>query len=255
MTTRAKTSRLFVERNTFIVSGLKAPWRIESVPNGRLRLIEVHHVTIIDRLATSLNRRDERANQELAEEIAERNDRAAVRDLVDNLAGRNRAIQSDCIKVLYEIGEREPALIAPYHKVFAGLLESRNNRMVWGAMTALDTIATVEPQSVFSYLEKIIEVANAGSVISRDHAVGILIKLSAARKFSTKCFPLFLDQLRTCPDNQFAMYVEQGSDLFTSGVSEDFVSILRARIDLLPRESQKKRVAKVLRRVTRRDSK
>ncbi|MCJ8014116.1 hypothetical protein MUG84_20600 [Paenibacillus sp. KQZ6P-2] len=42
-------------------------------------------MTIIDKLATSLGRKDEGPNQELAKDIANRDDRGAVQELVDNL--------------------------------------------------------------------------------------------------------------------------------------------------------------------------
>jgi hypothetical protein len=65
---------------------------------------------VIDKLATSLNRRDETPNQALARSIAEHADKITVKELVDNLTNRDKNIQNDCIKVLYEIGERKPAL-------------------------------------------------------------------------------------------------------------------------------------------------
>src|SRR6266513_422108 len=101
-------------------------------------------MTVLDKLATALNRRDEVPNQELAKEIVRSNDRRAVKELIENLAHKDKNIQSDCIKVLYEVGEREPALIAPYYNEFGKLLDSKNNRLVWGAMTALDSITTPE---------------------------------------------------------------------------------------------------------------
>lgn len=69
-------------------------------------------MTVIDKLASSLNRRDEAPNQELAKRITDKNDRKAVQELVANLGTKSKAIQSDCIKVLYEIGERKPEFIA-----------------------------------------------------------------------------------------------------------------------------------------------
>src|SRR5262245_35715485 len=100
---------------------------------------------VIDKLAISLNRRDEVPNQELAQKIVAIGDQSAVKELIDNLASKNKGIQHDCIKVLYEIGERKPDLIATYHKEFGSLLESKDNRLVWGAMTALHMIALNEP--------------------------------------------------------------------------------------------------------------
>jgi len=53
-------------------------------------------------------RRDDIPNQELAEEIAATRNEPAVREIVARLEDRDKAIQSDCIKVLYEIGYRAP---------------------------------------------------------------------------------------------------------------------------------------------------
>ena len=84
-------------------------------------------MTILNKLASALDRSDEVPNQILAKEIAASGDKAAVQELVDNLANKNKDIQSDCIKALYEIGERKPTLIAGYRQTFAKLLDSKNN--------------------------------------------------------------------------------------------------------------------------------
>ncbi len=207
-------------------------------------------MTVIDKLATTLNRRDEVPNQELAAKIAATRDRRAVRELVDNLANTNRGIQSDCIKVLYEIGGRAPALIAPYHKEFGTLLGSKHKRLVWGAMTALDSIASLEPRSVYGLLAKVIQVADGESVIARDHAIGILIKLGSIKEFSKRCVPLLIEQLMGCPNNQFPMYAEKAAALLAVENRQRLVEILRKRIDGLEKESQKARITKVLRKVT-----
>lgn len=73
-------------------------------------------MSIINQLASALGRRDEVPNQELAKKIAETNDEAAVQELVENLQHKNKDIQNDCIKVLYEIGELKPGLISTYSK-------------------------------------------------------------------------------------------------------------------------------------------
>jgi hypothetical protein len=127
------------------------------------------------KLATSSHRTGQTLNQELAKRIAEKGDREAVSKLVGNLT--NSSVQSDCIKVLYEIGELRPSLIADFRANFIELLGSENNRMVWGAMTALDTITLEDPDATYSALTRIIAAADSGSVITKDHAVSILIKL------------------------------------------------------------------------------
>src|SRR4051812_10273336 len=100
---------------------------------------------IIQQLASSLGRRDEVPNQELAQKIAAKKDKKAVQDVVNNLHNKDKNIQGDCIKVLDEIGLIAPALIADYAKEFLALLDSRNNRMQWGAMAVLDNITPEIP--------------------------------------------------------------------------------------------------------------
>ena len=202
-------------------------------------------------LATALNRRDEVPNQELARRIVRDRNAAAVKELVQNLNHKNKGIQSDCVKVLYEIGESNPDLIAKYYKEFSKLLESKNNRLVWGAMTALDTIALKEPKSIFGMLSKILEVADgSGSVIARDHAVGILVKLGTLKPYKRDCLPLLIEQLISCPNNQFPMYVEMSVPVIDADNRKRFQQVMERRLPKLDKESQKKRVAKVLKKLT-----
>lgn len=203
-------------------------------------------MTVLDKLATALNRRDEVPNQELAKEIARTKNQRAIQELVENLANRNRNIQSDCIKTLYEIGEREPALLARYYRDFGKLLDSPNNRLVWGAMTALDSIAAQQPKGVYGLLPRILQVADSGSVITRDHAVGILVKLATVKRYSDKCVPLLLEQLMTAPNNQFPMYAEMSLAIAINKHRETFQNVMTSRLPGLEKESQRKRVAKVL---------
>jgi hypothetical protein len=204
-------------------------------------------MTVLNRLATALHRRDEAPNQKLAQEIAKSANGEAVKELVDNLSNMDKDIQSDCIKVLYEVGERRPELISDYCENFGVLLRSKNNRLVWGGMTALDSIANVNPVGVHRLVLQIMETAKSGSVIARDHAVGILIKLAAMKEeFSTKCFELLLEQLRKCPNNQFPMYVEASSSIIDETDKDTFVKVLTGRLGGLEKDSQKRRVKKVL---------
>ena len=57
-------------------------------------------MTVLNRLASSLDSRDQVPNQELAKAIAEKNEKEAVKELVENLLNKSTAIQNDCIKVL-----------------------------------------------------------------------------------------------------------------------------------------------------------
>lgn len=208
-------------------------------------------MTVLNKLATALHRRDEVPNQELARQIVDAGDTSAVKELVDNLAHKDKAIQSDCIKVLYEIGERQPELISKYYKDFGRLLESKNNRLVWGAMCALDTIVSKEPKGIYGMLAGILAAADAGSVITKDHAVGILVKLARFKQYAPKCEPLLIEQLMKSPNNQFPMYAERSFEVINQNNKKRFEDVMIARLPGLEKESQKKRVSKVLKMLKR----
>jgi hypothetical protein len=206
-------------------------------------------MTVLNQLATALNRRDEVPNQELAQRILKAQDSKAVKELVENLRHKDKNIQSDCIKVLYEIGERRPDMIAEYSREFEKLLLSKHNRLVWGAMTALDYIATVDPEAVRGMLPNILAVADRGSVITRDHTVGILAKLASVEEYADECVPLLMEQLTKSPDNQFPMYVEKAFPAITEKHKKRFQSVVKKRLEVLEQESKRKRVLKVLKKL------
>src|SRR6266550_3796169 len=103
-------------------------------------------MTVLDRLSSVRGERDNVADIALAEDIVRTKDTAAIRELVEHLQEKNVRLQSDCVKTLYEVGEREPKLIGKYTDDFAALLTSTNQRLVWGAVTALDACASANPE-------------------------------------------------------------------------------------------------------------
>lgn len=208
-------------------------------------------MSIIRKLATSLNRRDEVPNRELAAIIARKEDKMSVNELAANLNNKNKGIRHDCIKALYEIGKLKPKLIADSYRLFLALLGNADNRLQWGAMTALDYIVPEKPRDIFVALPKIIDAANKGSVITRDHCVSILIKLSSIERYTDRVFPLLLEQLMTCPTNQLPMYAEHAMPAITEANKKKFVSVMALRIDEIEKQSGRKRVEKVIKKVSK----
>lgn len=201
------------------------------------------------RLACALGRRDEVPNQELAADLARRRDRAAIAALTLLLITGTKAERSDAIKVLYEIGGRDARLIAPHGAVFAELLESREGRLVWGAMIALDTIASVDLDVCARILPRIVATARGNSVIARDHAVAILARLAGTERHRRRAWPLLLAQLRTSPDLQFPSYCERAAAVARGTGKAALRRIVAERLPVLPRPSQQRRVVKVLARL------
>ncbi len=73
---------------------------------------------MLSKIAFYMNRRDEVPNQQLARELAETENTVGIKEIAESLNHKNRSVQSDCLKVLYEIGYLKPALIADYAAAF-----------------------------------------------------------------------------------------------------------------------------------------
>ena len=206
-------------------------------------------MSVLEKLAVASGRNDEKLNIQLAEEIVKKKDKKAVGELVEGLLKGTQAVRSDCIKTLYETGERNPALIAKHLSVFGDLVSSKNNRLAWGAMTAIDAIAAYDPQPVAAMLPRLADAAEKGSVITRDHYVGVLVKLAADKKHEKNCSALLLEQLKTCPSNQLPMYAENSIAVFLGKNKREFMTTIASRMKDLQKESQRKRLEKVLKKL------
>jgi len=207
-------------------------------------------MSILNKLSTALHRRDEFPNQELAKQIVDKKDSRAVKELVENLNNKSKDIQHDCIKVLYEIGERKPVMIAGYINEFAALLDSKNNRLQWGGMSALNRITLENPKAIYSILGKIVSAADKGSVITKDNAVAILIKLSSFKQYTHAAFSLLTEQLINCPTNQLPMYAENAMPIINDKNKSIFIKTISSRLDEIEKDTKRKRVEKVIKKLS-----
>jgi hypothetical protein len=204
---------------------------------------------VLSKLASALERNDERPNVELAEALVAKPDKKAIAVLADALSTGTVAVQNDAIKVLYEIGELAPELVAPHAEAFFALLKSKNNRSVWGAMSAIDTIAGVKAKDVAARLKDILAAADKGSVIAKDKAMSTLAKLAQAGE--AKAMPALLERLVDAAPNQFPMYAELAATAVTPAHKGKLVSILEARLKIIDAAAKKARVEKVLRKLAK----
>ena len=207
--------------------------------------------SVIELLSSSLNRRDEGANIKLAQMISVTNDHGKVIELIDLLSHKDKAVQHDCIKVLYEIGALNPLLIIEYLDVFKELLNSKNNRLQWGAMAALKWITTIRPEAIYNILTQIINASDKGSVITRDNAIQIMIQLSSNSTYSKQMFSLLNEQLLTAPPNQLPAYAEKISSILPFENYSEMKQILESRLDDIEKESKKKRILKVIKQLSK----
>ena len=203
-------------------------------------------MSVINRLATSLGRRDDVANQELAKELAEAKAADDIRELVANLHNRDRKIQSDCIKVLYEIGYIAPELIAKYVQEFLELLKSKNNRMVWGGMSALATIAELQADILYEHREEIKAAIEQGSVITVDRGIKTLSTVAGQRDaYREELLPYLLEHLKTCRPKDVPQRAEAILKAVDGESKEQFIEAIQTRMAEM-RPSQEKRLRKVI---------
>lgn len=189
-------------------------------------------MSVLNRLAHSIGRREEVPNQELARDLAARKDGKGIREIAENLWNKDKNIQADCIKVLYEVGYIEPKLIADYAEYFVKLLKSRNNRLVWGGMTALAEVARTNPEAVFKHLDAIKKAKETGSVITVDNAISTLAYTAAAnKKYNEAIFPYLLKHLSSCRPKEVPQHAEKSMPAVNSFNKTDFVKVLEKRME------------------------
>lgn len=204
-------------------------------------------MSALERIAHFKGRRDEVPNQELARALAAKKDRAGIGEIAANLANPDKNIQADCIKVLYEVGYIAPALIADYAEDFLKLLHSRNNRLVWGGMIALGTVAGLRADVVFAHRAEIQKAMDDGSVITMDNGVVTLARAAAqSEKYNKAIFPYLLNHLKTCRPKEVAQHAEKTLPAVTAANRSQFAAVVTKRMKDLS-GSAVARLTKVLR--------
>ena len=194
---------------------------------------------MIDRLASRLGRNDEAPNIALAEYICQSNDAAGIGEIVDGFKGKDKAVANDCIKVLYEIGERKPELIADYANDFITFLRSKNNRLAWGSMTALAKIAEIAAARIYEKLPVVIAAYEDGSVITVDNSISVFAGLCrASSEYSVVVLPIVLAHLGKCRPKDVPQHAERASVCFSVENANEFAGVLRARIPQLSHSGQ-----------------
>jgi hypothetical protein len=185
-------------------------------------------MSVLSKIAFYQNRRDEVPNQEVARELAQTRNAADIREIAENLWNKESNIQSDCLKVLYELGYLAPDLIAGYVDDFLKLLRHKNNRMVWGGMIALATIASLQAEKIFPHQEEIKKVMQAGSVITNDAGMKTLAEIAARKEeYRAKIFPYLLEHLADSRAADAPRYAETILPATGAANKADFIKILQ----------------------------
>ena len=200
---------------------------------------------MIELLACKLGRNDEITNIILAEKLCESEDKDGISEIVSGIKSKDLAVVNDCIKVLYEVGQRNPILISSFSDDFIDALSGKNNRLVWGCMTALACIAPVNPEAIYRRLPEIIDAYEKGSVITIDNSISVFAWLCKANEEYQSCvFPILISHLANCRTKEIPQHAERISVCIDSKNKDLFLKALSARESELT-DSQKTRLAKL----------
>ena len=203
-------------------------------------------MSVLNRIAAAEGRRDEAPNQELARDLAEQGNQEGIRELAANLHHADQNLRSDCLKTLYEVGYLKPELIADYAGEFVRLLRDRHNRMVWGAMLALSTIAPLRADELYLHRQRIQEALAEGSVITVDNGVKVLAAVAAADDaYRAELLPYLLQHLQTCRPKDVPQHSEAILPAMDAAHADAFVVVLERRLGSMS-ASQAARVKRVI---------
>jgi len=187
-------------------------------------------MSIQDKLAYAQGRRDQEPNKSLAREIAETDDHGKLDELISVFESRPHVgIQKDCVLTMAWIAEINPEMIAPHSDYFIGKLNDPVNRVIWGSMITLSSIAHYVPDKLFDSLPEILDAMDTGTVVTRDHGYRILITLYQNTTYKQDVFVLILEQLSRAPSNQLGQYAEKLLVVLDTSHKEEVIRVLEER--------------------------
>jgi hypothetical protein len=203
-------------------------------------------MSAIDQIASALGRRDEVPNQELARSLAASGDAQGIAEIAAGLQSPDKGIRADCIKVLYEVGYLRPDLVSAYASIFLKLLASKNNRLVWGGMIALSTVASLAADVIYKRADDIIGVMERGSVITVDNGVKTLALVAAAKsRYAEQLYPYLLNHLKTCREKDVPQHAEHVLAAVNAGNKDAYIAVITRRLTDAP-ASRAARLRKVI---------
>jgi hypothetical protein len=209
-------------------------------------------MSVLHKIAFHQNRRDELPNQEVAQALAQSRNQADIQEIATNLWNAEPNVQSDCLKVLYELGYLAPELIAGYVEDFLKLLRNHNNRMVWGGMIALSTVANIKAAEIFPHFDEIVQVMKNGSVITMDNGIKTLALVASQKEeYRKSIFPYLLDHLKSCRPREVPQHAEKSLPAIKADNKSDFIRVLEKRLEEMS-ASQAARLKKIIKAAEKR---
>ena len=213
-------------------------------------MIEQSNMSLAERLATSLGEKSQLPNKALGQEIIRSKNKAAFEEIRTLISKDQKLdILGDALKVVEVMGELDSEFTKEAINEILPLLDHKTNKIQWRAMSALSTIAKHHTVVLFEKISEIEEIMNAGSVITKDHGVKIMLCLYEQPDYREKIGVLLNDQVLEAPDNQLGQYAEKWSKIIDLRDLDALIRALETRQPDLQNPSHQKRIAKILKRL------
>lgn len=204
-------------------------------------------MSLADHLACAFERKDEAPNVQLAQSLAKQKDISAdILELFGIVNHGAKAQQHDAIKVLYELAALRPEAFGDKTAFAIHLLDTKDNRVLWGTITLLSEIVYIDADGIFRNLGEITKAAKNGSVIAKDRAFEILIQLASSADYFDEIAPHIKAALQSAAPNQLPTYAEKAVSAYSGRNPEQVIKILQKRICDLPTDAKRKRLEKAI---------
>lgn len=204
---------------------------------------------VIDHFSSSLDRRDQGPNEEIAQQIVDGEGGKLLEEVVQVI--QSKAVtrtKNDAVMVLMAISRINPKMLVNQADLFIHLLESKSNRQVWGSMIALANMASLVKEKIKPHLAKILQAMDEGTVVTRDHGFSILTELYKEDR-TGDLLALIHEQLLNAPPNQVGQYTEKFMEVVRREDIPAFVEALEVRGRELINEHHLKRLGKNLKKL------
>jgi len=204
-------------------------------------------MSLANQLATSLERNDEQPNIELAKKLSEQSElNSEILELLSIVNNAPKALAHDAIKVLYELAALRPEAFGNKLEFVFDLLDTKNNRVLWGALTLLSAVYNYNADRIADHLPQILLAADRGSVIAKDATFAILLGLTSREAHQELVRPELLNFFKAAAPNQLPMYAENAAKALTNHDNADIVHVLFARIEEMPTSPKRQRLEKAI---------
>jgi hypothetical protein len=113
---------------------------------------------------------------------------------------------------------------------FLALMKSKNNRLVWGGMIALSTIAELKTEDICANLDTVKQAIDKGTLITVVWGVKAVAKIAASNKScKPDVVPILLSQLKKCIPRDVATHFVNSLPSIDDGNKAMFLRIVEDR--------------------------